>query len=429
MASTIMSLSIIPYAAHAEQAPTATELMEMLLELKKEQSALSQKINAVESLLERSEASQNTTTALPASNVSISRPKHAPTEAEPNNNSSQNKKLNVSGDIQLRYESNFSDADAAARNRGAMRGRLRAEYALSNFLAVGAEISTGDSNDPNSRHVTLSSFVNDLDVSLTKMYVQWNHGPLEISGGKFTNPFMRTDIVWDGDVNPQGASASYTLPFGSNASLKASGLYFLIDEASAGPDSDMIGGQVKLSMNPSNNWRIESAVAYYDYNLQNLASADAGDFRSNLRNGTGGYLSDFDLLDIVTRLSYSGLGAQWPVSVTANYVKNFGAATNDDQGYSVDFSLGKAKTPGDWRFVYEYSQVDVDAVLAAFSNDNLGIATNYQSNKISISYVPVKHLQLNATLYHYKPLDRLFAGVNDPNDWLDRLRLNMTVAF
>ena len=52
-------------------------------------------------------------------------------------------------------------------------------------------------------------------------------------------PFVRTELVWDGDVSPQGVSAAYTFPIGdSGAKLKANALYFLVDESVAGPNSD-----------------------------------------------------------------------------------------------------------------------------------------------------------------------------------------------
>src|SRR5690606_5444714 len=104
---------------------------------------------------------------------------------------------------------------------------------------------------------------------------------------KIPQPFMRTELVWDGDVSPQGASAAYSADFGG-VKVKASGLYFLVDESVAGPDSRMIGGQVSVQA-PAAPVQAELAVGYYDYSLRSLAGADAGDFRSNLFAG-GRYL-------------------------------------------------------------------------------------------------------------------------------------------
>ena len=90
---------------------------------------------------------------------------------------------------------------------------------------------------------------------------------------------------------------------------------------------------------------------------------------------------------------------------------------------------GRANQQGDWRFSYGYSVAEVDAVLAAFSHDNTTIATNYRQHSLAIDYVLLKNLVLDATLYRYRPYQADFAGLNDPDDWLDRLRLNLLVNF
>ena len=90
---------------------------------------------------------------------------------------------------------------------------------------------------------------------------------------------------------------------------------------------------------------------------------------------------------------------------------------------------GRTGAKGDWRIFYNHSHVGVDAVFAAFSHDNLGIATHYRLHGLSIEHVPVDNLVLNATLYHYRPLDPVYAGASQPHDWLNRLRLNMLVSF
>ncbi len=406
------------------------ELRTMLLELKQEQSALNAKIDKVESLL----ADRLEENISPLSSSVVSTEAVPPPADQPRLTSmaatAETARLQFSGDLQLRYEGNFSDVDAPDRNRGVMRGRIRADYQVNSVVTIGAEMSTGDADDPNSVHVTLSDFVDDFEVNLSRMYARldFDNG-VSLVGGKFANPFMRTDLVWDGDVNPQGAAAMYSFQPASGITIRAAGVYSIIEEASLGPDSDMLGGQVQLTFEPHPDWRFTAAVGYYDYSLDTVTSANAGDFRDNLQNGLGGYLSDFDLFNVLASASYLGLGEHWPVTITEDYVKNLGAAVNDDEGFGTEISLGQTASQGDWRFAYGYSQAEIDAVLGAFSHDNLGIATNYQSHLIGIDYALFEHVILNATLYHYKPLNSAYAGVNAPHDWLDRLRLNLTVSF
>jgi hypothetical protein len=336
-------------------------------------------------------------------------------------------RLEVSGDFRLRYEGNTGDTDASDWDRGVLRARLGASYVVNDWLTVAGRLATGDPDDPNSSDVTLSNFADDLDVSLDQAYAQFKLDDTEIWGGKFPLPFKRTELVWDGDVNPQGLGASYGIPIGGGA-LKFSGLYFLVDHSVAGSDSSMLGAQVALEMPVTRDFRVELAAAQYDYSLPGVAGADDGDFRSNLIGPDGRYVSDFDLMDFIAATTYSGQ-ERWPVRLTGEYVHNRGARTSGDSGYSLELSAGETQERGDWRFGYGYSVAEVDAVLAAFSHDNTTIATNYRQHSLFVDYALKDNVVLDATFYRYRSYDAEFSGTNDPEDWLNRLRVNLQVGF
>ncbi|RYY29394.1 MAG: hypothetical protein EOP62_00710 [Sphingomonadales bacterium] len=338
-------------------------------------------------------------------------------------------RLLVSGDFRLREEFNWSDEDAADRNRTVMRARLRASYAVNDLVTVGTQISTGDPGDPNSTDLTVSDFVNDLTVSLDQAFARVNLGNLTLWGGKFADPFRRTDLVWDGDVNPQGVAATYRQPLAEGATLDARALYFILNESVAGTGSDMLGGQLSLTV-PVGQWGIELSGGYYDYRLRSIAGADAGDFRSNLLRPDGTYLSDFNLGDVIATATWHGLGESWPIGILGEYVHNFGSARKRaDDGYSVELFAGRVVRQGDWRFGYNYAESQNESVLAAFSHDNLGFATNYKLHALTVDHVLMAGTILNLTAYRYKPLDPLYAGANQPNDWLNRVRLNLLFNF
>lgn len=330
--------------------------------------------------------------------------------------------------MRVRYEMNMGDKNADDRARWVARARLRASYAVTDWLTAGGQLVTGDPDDPNTADVTLGSFVDDLQVALDQAYLRATFGNLQVQGGKFPQPLARTDLVWDSDVSPQGASASYKAPLGASASAKATGLYFIIDDSVVGDDSRMIGGQLALESAVSPNLKLELAAGYYDYRLSSLAGADSGDFRSNLMAG-GRYLSDFNLLDVIGAITFQGMGEAWPVRVAGDYVHNYGAATNEDTGFGIDLFVGRGSRKGDWRFNYGYAQTETDAVLAAFSHDNTGIATNYAQHTLAVDYVVASNVILNATLYHYRPLHALHGAGADPRDWLDRVRFNVLANF
>jgi len=189
------------------------------------------------------------------------------------------------------------------------------------------------------------------------------------------------------------------------------------------------GAQLGYQSPAHGHWTFDIHGAYYHYDLGSINGADAGDFRSNLRRADGYYLSDFRLANLLFGSTYTGLGERWPVRVLADLVRNTGAATDADTGYGIDVFLGKTAGPGDWRFGYGYSMAQTDAVLAAFSHDNLRIASNYRLHTFSMDYVPLPNTAINLIWYHYRPDSARDAGANQPHDWLERLRLAFLVNF
>lgn len=413
-------LAVLAFPAGADSgAPDTIEALRAELErMKAEQAARMVEMQRVEDRLAALEAS-----AAQAAGASASPPPAVaatPAAAAPS-------RLAVTGDFRLRYEGNFGNDTTGSWDRGALRGRLGATYAATDALTIGARLATGDPDDPNSSDVTLSNFADDFDVSLDLAYAALDLGSAKLWGGKFLLPFTRTDLVWDGDVNPQGLAAAWRRPVG-DATLRLSGLYFIVDQSVAGSDSSMAGGQVGLELPVLENLKFDVAVGQYDYSLGSVAGADAGDFRSNIIGPDGRYVSDFDLFNVVAAATYGGRD-RWPVKLTGDYVVNRGARVPGDTGYSIELAAGQSRARGDWRFGYGYSQAEVDAVLAAFSQDNTTIATNYRQHMLFAGYNLRDHVVLDAVWYRYRPLDAAYAGLNAPGDWLDRVRLHVLVGF
>ncbi len=333
--------------------------------------------------------------------------------------------LKVSGDLRLRAQGDYSVPNSADRESAQLRARLGAAYAFSDRVILGARLTTGSAEDPNSTDVQLSDFDDDLEVSLDLAYAQLKINGLEFYAGKIPQPFRRTDLVWDADVNPQGLSALYAHELSANAQLQVRSLYFIVDDQRTGGDSTMMGGQLSYEAEMLPDWSFDVSWAYYDYRLGSSAGADEGDFRSNLRNPDGSYLSDFDLCDLIIGLRWSGAGARWPVKITAEYVENLGARTEADSGYAIELAAGRASADRDWRMGYGYSAAQTDAVFAAYSHDNIALATNYRLHTLTLDYVPALRTLVSANWYRYEPQIATMSG----KEWTNRVRLAVLFFF
>jgi hypothetical protein len=346
----------------------------------------------------------------------------------------------LSGDVRVRYENTHNQRPGSepleARHRMVARFRLGMTGKINDLVTWGARMTTGDPDDPNSTDVTLGSFVNDLTLSLDRAHVGIDYKGASGVAGKFANPLMTTELVWDGDVNPQGVGAAYSRKLTSALSGKAVGLFGIVDEqaVSSIPDSDMFGVQGQLNANPaSGKFSAALAASYVDYEIKSLLSGNAGDFLSNAvvidtlaGVPTRRYASDFDMLDLYAVVDLNTSSARFPVRVVGDFVKNFGAVTGDDQGFGVDAFVGPLKKRNDVRFRYGYSEVGQDAVLAAFSHDNTTIPTNYRQHTLTVDYMVVDSAFLNATYYYYQFKDRT-PTMSD--EWVSRLRLNCELRF
>ena len=333
-------------------------------------------------------------------------------------------RLRFNGDFRVRYEYTTTGNGSLSLGREVVRFRAGITYPLRDDIIVRARLATGDPDDPNSTDVTLSSFLNDFAVSLDVASVEITRTRWAAVAGKFFNPLQYTELVWDGDVNPQGVSGRVMVGDRAKLSGTLTGIYFIVDQQTDNLSSDMGGGQLTVSAPVGSKGRVSGSAAYYDYRIRSLTAAGAGDTRSNrLAPGGGAYLSDFDLLDLLVAVDYSGISERYPLRLVGDYVHNSGAS-DLNTGFGVDAYLGRSARPGDLRFRYGYGMTETDAVLAAFSHDNTTLGTNYEIHTLAVDGVPITNFFLNATLYYYRPHEVIAART-----YQKRLRLNAMVTF
>ena len=333
------------------------------------------------------------------------------------------------GDFRVRYEGTTkqepTDRPAVldSRHRGVVRFRAGATRSIGKNFFAGGRLTTGSAEDPNSPDLTIGEFDDKFELNLDRLFIEMRQNGAVATAGKFANPFTTTELVWDGDVSTQGFATSWT---GSSARVKPrlTGLLFLVDEQTITEDSYMAGAQAGVTWKPSTTWSATFAGGYYDYTIESLRNADAGDTRTNrLTADRTAYLSDFNLLDGVVQVDHPGFHPRFPIRFVGNVVKNTGA-DDQDTGFGADLFLGRVADKGDMRFRYGYSQAQTDAILTAFSHDNTTLASNYKQHTMTFDYQLRKEIQLNATCYVYSQLE----GPGQKPTFT-RLRFNVLLTF
>jgi hypothetical protein len=335
--------------------------------------------------------------------------------------------LRFTGDFRLRYEYTSEGNGSPSTGKEVVRLRAGIAYPLSDWALVRARAATGSPGDPNSTDITLGQFVDDLAFSLDMASIELTRPHWAAYGGKFANPFLTTELVWDGDVNPAGVGGRLVAGNKDRVTGSITGLYFVIDQQPNDLSSDMAGGQLAVSAKAGKKWGFTAAGAYYDFRIRSLTATDAGDIRTNRIAPSGeAYLSDFDLLDAIVAVDYTGFGERFPVRVVGDFVRNLAVDDGPDTGWWADLFVGRVQAPGQVRGRYGYAMVETDAVLAAFAHDNTTLGSNTETHTLAVDAIAAKGLLLNATLYHYRPHE---VPVGTDREFQTRLRLNATISW
>jgi len=143
------------------------------------------------------------------------------------------KKLTIYGDVRYRFE--YADEKAQASTaigaasttavggenvveRNRYRLRVGADYVFTDNFKGGVELESNSAND--SANQTMGNAYGKAGINIGLVYLQWK--PVEwltLVGGKQHNPLYTTDLMWDPDINPEGAAEilSWTIPLGDDS--------------------------------------------------------------------------------------------------------------------------------------------------------------------------------------------------------------------
>ena len=133
--------------------------------------------------------------------------------------------FSFSGDIRLRDEPTFGGPSNGSldQNRERFRLRFNVDAKLSDDFTGGFSLASGDINNPIVDNQTAGDFYARKPIAIDKAFVQYSphqvHA-LTLVGGKFGYPWYNTELVWDKDLNPEGAAETLAFDLKSVPVLK-----------------------------------------------------------------------------------------------------------------------------------------------------------------------------------------------------------------
>ncbi|MDO9464889.1 MAG: putative porin [bacterium] len=316
----------------------------------------------------------------------------------------QNTKLK--GDLRLRYQ--WEDpTDAIDRSRERYRLRLGVESKINDNMKVHAGIASG-SNDPRSTNETLDDTFETKGAMLDYAYAEWLAAPwATVKAGKIQGVknclFTTSDLLWDGDINPEGVSLLLNKKIG-NLELFANAGYWILDEWSASAhDPSMYVIQPGFKYKFNGNTHLKAGVACY--NFENIVGNSQLEHSSATNTTTGGKLK-YSYNSINPNIEF---GMKQPLNGLVPYAAIFGEyVVNPDrseanEGYlcGVKFGAEKVKKLHDWQFKYMYRELEKDAWLDTFpDSDAMGGGTDIKCHELVLAYGLGKNTALGLDYYY-----------------------------
>lgn len=364
------------------------------------------------------------------------------------------------GIIRTRYISNPAagvnwnpEEEVSSKDRHRMRYRFRFGFSKS----WGKEWSAGfrfasTVGGANSKNETLDGFFAEDAFGIDLVWITYKPEcipGLEITGGKFKNPFVSTSMVWDSDVNPEGLYEKYTAKVADNVEVFVTLAQMILDEE--GQDDDTLGFAYQVGF----DWnKIADVVDYtfaftfYDWDrYESEAGAVAvGNYYpvgGMVFSGAGNNLitnkpwpngntvfsaGDFDIFNFTNLISFDvavpGMEKKLPIGLKFDFAFNdddavtryLGAPNNNNviayrevrsddwnDAFSFEVKVGKAKKKGDWEVGYKWAHIEPNSVIGIFADSDFGGA-NQVGHCIKATYMVHDKVSLGMALFDTEPV-------------------------
>lgn len=306
------------------------------------------------------------------------------------------------------------------RRRARVRARLGADININDWLTGGLQFVTGLQNTPvtpnQTEGIAQGKYLFSLDRAfLTAQLTPW----AKVTGGRFENPFVYTDMLWDPDLAFDGVVASFTPKINDRLSSFTTVGAFPIEEVESSSinranDKWLYSLQTGINWAATEKSRVKLAVAYHDFREvegkmnsiglddysgtapiwrqrgNNTFDINANNIGTPGENTIIGLASKFELINLLAQVDLLHFD---PVHLTftADYVKNIGfdqgeilqrtgnLYKEETDAYNLRVDLGHSSFNGsfkqqvkarEWQVSFGYKYIEADAVLDGFADSN-----------------------------------------------------------
>ena len=343
-------------------------------------------------------------------------------------------KTQIKGDIRLRHESvdastNTPSNISGDQDRQRVRARLGVYSEINPQVDAGIRVATGSSSDARSTNQSLDGQFNKKSIWLDQAYLDYHPTAvpnLHVIGGKIAQPWVSMgDVIWDGDINPEGLAVTYKMPLAGKTELFGSTGYYVLTDNVDGEgyqfqhDLRMYTGQAGIRFAPADTVKVTLGGSLYAFDNDTDSTGLA-------INGNAPGSNEFQLYEGFGQIDLTGLAI--PLSFYGQYVVNGDAQRTATVGKEDTAYLFGAKT----KFYgigldYNYRDVERNSVVGAFTDSDFGNGfTGGKGHKVKVSYDIDKNFAVAAS---YLMAKDAYVATGDNKQDVDTLQLDVEAKF
>ena len=343
--------------------------------------------------------------------------------------------LKIKADLRLRYEHRDRERkskDDDKKNR--MRTRLRIGGIWANTTEnweIGVGLASGGSDATSTNSTWSDNEVYETsDIRLDYAYAKHTLGNFAVTAGQHKNPYKKSWLFWDGDVNPIGVTVQYgekTGPFVTGGAYAVR--YYGGDHNKDTANTGLMGaGQFGW------NGKIGNMKFLAATGLQYWESSVSDDFY------TVGDDYNFTIGDVYTKLTIPAGKAK--IDLYAQVWQNFGADGNVGQGTlagdldpedeTLGYVIGAKAKIGAVKVKLSWAHIEADSIFAEIKDADFGTgidSTNIEGFKLGLGYSFTKNWSMDATAQLFKTLEAYNDGSRDVDDEVKLYQVDMKYKF
>jgi len=336
-------------------------------------------------------------------------------------------RLDILGDIRLRYEGFQKDGSYDDDRRDRFRIRLRAGFkaTVTDWMKVGVEMRNGDPSDPVSNNTSFDGSFQFKEFNLGQGFLEIRPNKrFGLIAGKFDARKWWTvsDFQWDDDVTVEGLMTNFGLASGDGAfeSLELVAYGFLLEEQKSDSDANLYGGQIRSAFRLGGDNSLKVGTGFDAWkNPQYVADLTAsgtlkGNKITNFVDADGQLISDFEILNLFAEYKNTS-NKRWPLKLTLFYYKNLGAegiGADNDTGYYGRVQVGDYKKQWQMALRYTYYYSEPDALFYVFTQSDTSQGSDAEAHRFDLRLGFVAKSYFNLTWYNTRPVYKEAETIN-----------------